>query len=274
MITERALRGYIDHLGLALVVADAEKEPLLDFFPNGASSATRSIPKLLAALASDPAATLAARVDRDHWVLDVDTRHDGHPALAKLLAHFGPLPETWEAETPTGGRHIWFQGVPFRTKGKLANGCEVIRGNRLITLPPSERAGGVYRWKNHPLKTKLAAAPRWMLDDIKIAPTPVRVHETDLDIEMREKRARAWIAKADIAISGQHGSARTISVAVRIVRGFDLPKELALSVMQDWNRLCDPPWTDRDLKRKIDDAHRHGRMEWGAMLKPREARAA
>jgi hypothetical protein len=261
----RAAAGYVDLLGLSLIVADENKEPLPGFGPK---SATKSLRKIERALCRG--ATLAARVGRA-LVLDVDTRHDGHAALAKLLAHFGPLPATWEVETPTGGKHYWFDGVPFEIKGSLAKGCETLRGNRLITLPPSERAGGAYRWIQHPLKVRRAAAPQWMLDDIRLAPVPVREHGSAEDPAVRERRARAWIAKADPAIQHQRGSDRTIAVAVRIVRGFDLDKDTALSVMRDWNSTCCPPWSDYDLKRKIHDAYRKGRMEWGAMLKARAA---
>lgn len=112
----RAARGYVNALDFRLVVADAKKVPLTRFFPNGASSATTNLGIIERALRSCPQATLAARVGH-HLVLDVDTRRDGHASLAKLLAHFGELPETWTQETPTGGLHIWFQPTGFRTRG-------------------------------------------------------------------------------------------------------------------------------------------------------------
>jgi putative DNA primase/helicase len=40
------------------------------------------------------------------FVLDVDVKAvDGRAALADLEERFGYLPETWEAQSPSGGRH-------------------------------------------------------------------------------------------------------------------------------------------------------------------------
>lgn len=269
-----AARAYIERLGFSLVVQSPEKVPLASFFPHGATSATRSIGVVAKALRSCPGALLAARVG-DHLVLDIDTRHDGHASLEKLLASFGELPETWTAETPTGGLHIWFRPTGFRTRGTLATGIEALYGNRCVTLAPSERAGGRYRWVKHPLSTPLAECPRWIAEGLRLPDPPKRTSQSDEDPAVREKRARAWIAKADGAITGASGHNRTMAVAVCIVRGFDIDPDVAFSVMQDWNGLCDPPWSDYDLKRKIREAYQHGRMEFGALLaKSREARAA
>lgn len=262
----RAAEGYIQKLDLALVVAGPDKVPNTAFFPNGVSSATRSLGPIARALRATSDATIAARVG-NHLVLDVDVRSDGPAQLAKLLARFGPLPPTWTQETATGGLHIWFQPAGFRTKGKLAKGVEALYGNRLVTLAPSARAGGVYRWIQHPLHTPLAKAPAWILDALR----PPEVKEpspsaSDVPLADRERRARLWLEKAEPAIQGQHGAHRTMGVAVVVVRGFWLSKETAFQVMQDWNRNCDPPWNDRDLRRKIDQAHRYGDLEFGAYL--------
>jgi hypothetical protein len=268
----KAAAGYIKHLDFSLVVAGADKVPNREFFPHGVKSATKSVSKLEQAILATPEATLAARVGQ-LLVLDADVRHGGIESLEKIKRTLG-LPHTWMAETPTGGVHMWFNGTPFRCKGLLAKGVEVLRGNRLITLAPSQRAGGVYKWVNHPLRTPLAEPPDWLLREVRVDPAPERKSDSSEDPAVREKRARAWISKADSAIQGQHGSDRTIWVAVVVVRGFDLTKDTALSVMSEWNQRCDPPWSDFELKRKIEHAHDDGRMEWGHMLKPREERRA
>jgi len=261
----RAARGYIERLGLRLVVADGEKVPLVHHgFPNGASSATTDLARIDRALASRRDPTLAARVGR-HVVLDVDPRHGGHESLAKHLAYFGALPPTWQARTPSGGSHFWFRGVDFETKN-LAKGVEVLRGNRLVTLPPSQRASGVYRWEQHPLDVPLAEAPRWLLDAVRAPELPQRVPHRADDASQREKRARAYLAKVDPAVSGQHGHARTFFAAQLVVRGFDLEPDVALGLLHEWNRDCVPPWSERDLRHKVKEAVRRGRMPWGAML--------
>lgn len=268
----RAARAYIGRLGFELVIADSRKVPLRLFFPHGASDATRNLDRLERALASDSAATLAARVGA-HTVLDVDTRHGGHEQLAKLLARYGTLPKTWQQVTPSGGLHIWFQTLGFKPRGRIAPGIEVLTGNRLVTLSPSMREGRRYRWTQHPLQTELAEAPRWLVALAEPPPAPPRpeVDNTE-DPAVREKRARAYIATMDGAISGQHGHARTFFAAVVATRGFNLDTETAFKVLfEEFNPKCDPAWTERELKRKVHEAVRRGSMAWGAMLERRDA---
>jgi hypothetical protein len=42
------------------------------------------------------------------------------------------------------------------------------------------------------------------------------------------------------------------------VRGFDLDDQEALDVLTDWNNQCAPPWSDRELLHKIQDARTKG----------------
>jgi hypothetical protein len=271
----RASDGYLKHfpVPIDLVVSGPNKVPLPEYFPHGFKSATRTLATIEKALASCEGAVIAGRIGRNALVLDIDFRNGGHENFARLEATLGPLPPTCEARTPTGGRHLWFQPVGFMVRGELAKSVELLRGNRGVILPPSRRAGGAYEWVNHPLRTPRAEFPlRWQ-EAARLPPEPKRTPSNE-DPEVRERRARAWIAKADPAIAFAGGHARTMAVAVRIVRGFDLDRNTAFSVMGDWNANCDPPWSDYDLKRKINEAYRRGRMEFGAMLTQREARAA
>lgn len=67
-------------------------------------------------------------------------------------------------------------------------------------------------------------------------------------------RAKAYIAKEPPAVSGQHGHDRTFHVACVLVKDFGLDQEQAFQAIQDWNRACQPPWTEKDLRRKLSEA--------------------
>jgi hypothetical protein len=68
-------------------------------------------------------------------------------------------------------------------------------------------------------------------------------------------RARKYLAKLPPAISGQGGHAATFRAACRLVIGFGLDREQALSLLLEWNEThCQPPWSERELKHKVDDA--------------------
>lgn len=67
-------------------------------------------------------------------------------------------------------------------------------------------------------------------------------------------RARAYIAKMPPAIAGQRGHDATFKVAIALVKGFALDEQNAMSLMAEYNRLCQPPWEPRDLIRKVQEA--------------------
>jgi hypothetical protein len=53
------------------------------------------------------------------------------------------------------------------------------------------------------------------------------------------------------AISGSGGHNQTYTAAVGLTHGFCLPFEDAYSLLADWNRSCQPPWTERELAHKV-----------------------
>lgn len=67
-----------------------------------------------------------------------------------------------------------------------------------------------------------------------------------------EARARAYLATIPPAVSGQHGHDRTFYAAGRLVRGFDLSPAAALPLLAEWNARCEPPWSERELSRKLE----------------------
>jgi len=75
-------------------------------------------------------------------------------------------------------------------------------------------------------------------------PEPVSVYE----------RAARYLATIPGAVSGQGGHAQTFKAALAIA-GFDLPASDAWQLAMEYNARCSPPWTEKELRRKLDDAH-------------------
>jgi hypothetical protein len=71
-----------------------------------------------------------------------------------------------------------------------------------------------------------------------------------------EQRAILYLRKCEPAVSGQEGHDKTLSTACRVGPGFDLPQDVTLRLLQDWNKDCEPPWSEKELKRKVDEAYR------------------
>ncbi len=70
-----------------------------------------------------------------------------------------------------------------------------------------------------------------------------------------ERRALAYLDKLPPAISGQGGHNATYTAAVALVHGFRLEPDHALRLLLDhYNPRCEPPWTERELKHKVEDA--------------------
>ena len=69
-------------------------------------------------------------------------------------------------------------------------------------------------------------------------------------------RARSYLSKLPPAISQQGGHAATFKAACRLVIGFGLDGEQALTLLRAWNESCQPPWTEKELAHKVDDALR------------------
>ncbi|QDU39692.1 hypothetical protein Mal4_40380 [Maioricimonas rarisocia] len=70
-----------------------------------------------------------------------------------------------------------------------------------------------------------------------------------------ERRALAYLDRLPPAISGQGGHAATYAAATVLVHGFELDPEQALGILLDhYNPRCDPPWSGKELRHKVEDA--------------------
>lgn len=79
-------------------------------------------------------------------------------------------------------------------------------------------------------------------------------------------RARAWLEKADAAVSGQHGHDVAFRVVERVVRGFRLTEPEALDALRDWNARCQPTWSEAELRHKVRDGLERGDTPLGSLL--------
>lgn len=70
----------------------------------------------------------------------------------------------------------------------------------------------------------------------------------------RFERARRYLSRVAPAVSGQGGDAQTWE-AMLAIAGFALAPDEAWELAQEYNARCVPPWSDRDLQRKLSDAH-------------------
>lgn len=72
------------------------------------------------------------------------------------------------------------------------------------------------------------------------------------------RRAKAYLEKERIAIEGRNGSDPCYHVAGICHDGFGLEEDECLEAMADWNTRCQPPWSEKELRHKIDSVRKKG----------------
>jgi hypothetical protein len=117
------------------------------------------------------------------WALDVDVANgkSGAASLADLEASYGPLPDTLEAITGTGGRHLYFAWEPAHPvhndqSGRAGPGLDVRgEGGQVLAAPTTHpTTGQPYRWRvgHGPGEIPVARAPGWLTALLEREPDP------------------------------------------------------------------------------------------------------
>lgn len=214
-------------------------------------------------------------------VVDMDvkpaTGKDGPARLAELEKANGPIPPTMASVTGGGGRHLLFafpEGELNNSNDRIGLGIDVRGSGGYIVAPPSVHASGrVYTWDEGALARPLAPLPPWLLERARralrvVAASSLRLPD-DHPLSSRIKRARAYLSRMDPSISGQDGHGALWAASLALTRGFDLPYDVALSLIcEEFNPRCKPPWSLREIQHKVDDASNDASASAGYLLDP------
>lgn len=85
------------------------------------------------------------------------------------------------------------------------------------------------------------------------------------------ERAARYLREMPGAISGSGGHAATFEAAAVLVRGFGLDEETAFRLLKEvHNPLCQPIWSDRDLRHKVRSAAKQSTRDMGYLLEAGE----
>src|SRR5690606_16313306 len=122
------------------------------------------------------------------FVVDVDVADGkaGDDTLAALEATHGPLPETYEVITGSGGRHIylaWPVGVDIRNdqSGRLGPGLDIRGDGGQVLAPPTLHPNGTPYAVDLGAPDHVAAAPDWLIDLLRPVEPEARSERPTID---------------------------------------------------------------------------------------------
>jgi hypothetical protein len=198
-----------------------------------------------------------------NWLIDADL---DHPLAVELADQF--LPAT-DAEFGRIGKprshRLYLVTAPVDTVKRQSNDRAMIielRSSGCQTVFPGSihPEGESIEWSADGEPTKVApglllAAVNALADEVerRLSPKPNPVPIVAVPDDVAD-RARKYLAKIPPAVSGQGGHNATFHAACCLVQGFTLERDAALALLCEWNQSCVPPWTEKELGHKIDDA--------------------
>jgi Bifunctional DNA primase/polymerase, N-terminal len=184
-------------------------------------------------------------------VIDVDD-----PAMvSRVLERCGETP--MRCQTPSG-MHLYYAtpegGLPTAVRVNRMP-IDIRSDGAHAVCPWSRNAAGVpYEWVGGvvPAADLPPIEASWLRER-----TPKQIVTPDIspcDPSTAVRRARGYLAHIEGAISGQRGHDRTFRVACVLAIKFGLTLEQAWPLMREWNEQCEPPWSDKEIAHKLQDA--------------------
>lgn len=194
-------------------------------------------------------------------VIDVDAKGGGLESLAALCDENGQLPETVEAVTGGGGRHVIFAhpGETIRNSaGKVGSGIDVRGDGGYIVAAPSQHASERrYAWVAGGAPGELAAAalPVWLLALVREPAKP----QAPQGGGCGDDAGRHWLGKAlaRCQVGTRSNEGHWLACQLRDAR---LPLAEAERVMAEYAGRCpqggDDPYTPADAIATVRSAYK------------------
>jgi hypothetical protein len=199
------------------------------------------------------------------WLVDVDLDCD---EAVELAGQYLPATGTVSGREGRPGSHRWYIAEGATTAKHTDSGGDMIvelrsTGCQTVVGPSVHPSGGRYDvLGGEPAvvpAAMLAACVQALADAVRekrrtIEPTrsaPIITTPHD----DAERRAAAYLDAMPPAIAGSGGHNQTYAAATALVHGFALAPEVAMDLLATrYNPRCEPPWSERELRHKVDQA--------------------
>lgn len=218
------------------------KGPAGDLAPHGSKDGTLDERQVHAWWNARPTANIGICTGWTFFALDVDLRKGGEDSLEELVAKHGPLPDTIQQVTGTGGKHYLFRMPAFpvhNSEGKLGPGLDIRGLGGYVVAAPSihPETRRAYDWDGieEIEQQQLAEAPAWLLEWLRTQGQP------------GGKVAGPSPVPAKIPKGKQHSTLVSIAGSMRR-RGLEADEiYAALKVINETR--CTEPGPDRNIRR-------------------------
>ena len=217
------------------------KHPYTPLVPNGSKNATTDESTIRLWFDGSIALNIGICAGEESGlvILDIDPTHGGDEALAALEQKYGPLPQTTEVITGSGGRHFYFKhpgGDIRNSAGTLGTGLDVRGHNGYVVAPPSMHlSGNEYKWKIDPRGLMPVLPPPWLIAAKETTPQSTS-EQSDDKITEGNRNDRLY----RMACSMRH-------------KGFD--QEAIYQALDIFNnKNCSPPLDNKELSNVVQGA--------------------
>ena len=172
-------------------------------------------------------------------VLDCDPRNGGPSDRVELIERCGPIPDTAEAITGGGGRHLYFRHGGGAVPKALALGIDLKGDGGYVVAPPSVHASGnAYQWNGiagAKALLSLAEPPPWLLEYIAAGSSGSRTK-----FKVAPSSEKIPKGKRNDHLTSLGGTMRKRAMS----------REAIEATLLEENRLrCDPPLPDAEVRR-------------------------
>ncbi|WP_157605106.1 AAA family ATPase [Schlesneria paludicola] len=170
--------------------------------------------------------------------------------------------KTYAEVSPSGtGVKLFVRGVlpeGFRKKHRRPEGGEVeaYDSGRFFTVTGQRLYGTPDDVKDRPNAVNSLARmlEGWKPEQPAPEPTPRKESSPVTgDHEAGLRRAKGYLANVPGAVSGSGGHNHTFVTTMKLA-GFGLSADAMFDLLAEWNLRCEPPWSDTELRHKIDSA--------------------
>jgi hypothetical protein len=181
-------------------------------------------------------------------ILDIDLKDDGPDEIAKLEIIHGKLPDTVEAITGSGGRHVLFKypkGKMVPNKARFHKGLDTRSSGGMFVAAPSIHASGKrYGWDAmfNPDETELAECPEWLLNLMTAT-------------KHGDKQGKSFEVPAVIHDGERNDTLFKMASSFR-AKGFTEDEIMAMIEVANEKR-CNPPLEHKELEKIVSSAAKY-----------------